>query len=472
MEEPIFTVLAIDDDHTQLEMLKVFADTIEFPKIKYLSAETAEKGLKLAQKHTVDLVLTDYRLPDLSGLEVLQRIKQANPLISVVVMTAFENAREAVHILHGGGDDYLVKPTKKNEIEHLLVRLFEQKSTLHENQIIDREIKEECGDFPIIYKSSLMQSVLNLVSRSARSKATVLVTGESGTGKELLAKLIHQSSDRREQPFVTINIAALPESLMESEIFGYVKGAFTGADQDRMGRFEEANGGTIFIDEVGEIPPSIQVKLLRTLQFGQVQRVGENSTRELDVRIIAATSRDLENMVKEGSFRSDLYWRINVLTIKIPPLRARKEDIPILIDYFIEIFNKKNGRSIRGITREALDRLMGHTFPGNVRELENIIERAIIMTRGSVISIRDLTMQNDMEAAEDRETAAFSGLTDFMSGKNYEKQMKLFESQLISKALEEAGGNQSRAARTLEITERRLRSRLEILNLQKPGQKT
>ena len=468
MEAAPFTILAIDDDNTQLELLKVFTESIDFPKIKYLSAETGEKGLQLIRKRSVDLVLTDYRLPDLSGMEVLEQIKQENPLISVVVMTAFENARDAVHILKGGGDDYLVKPTKKQDIEHLVVRLFEQKSIIRENQRVDEEIREDFGNYPIIYKSPLMLSILNLVSRSAGSDTTVLVTGESGTGKELLAKLIHQAGKRKEKPFVTVNIAALPESLMESELFGYVKGAFTGADQDRKGRFEEADGGTIFIDEVGEIPPTIQVKLLRTLQFGQIQRVGENTTRDLDVRIITATNRDLKHMVNEGSFRSDLFWRINVIHINLPPLRERKEDIPLLVDHFIQKFNAKNERSIQGISREALDRIMRHTFPGNVRELENIIERSIIMTRSNIISLRDLTVLEDNEQAGCSEFSDHTPLPD----RSYEEQMHSFEIELLSKALNHTEGNRSLAARNLGISERRFRSRLEILGMDKEDSKS
>lgn len=461
MDTSQFTLLAIDDDPTQLELLRVFCSGLDYPQTEFIGAATAEEGYKLLKERTVDLVLSDYRLPDHTGLEVLEHIKNHNPLISVVIMTAFESVNDAVEILQKGGDDYLIKPTRKQDIEHLLVRIFELQSIERENQVVDEEIHSHFEHLPLVYRSEAIQNVLNVVARSARSNATVLITGESGTGKELIARLIHQTSLRSEKPFVTVNIAALPESLMEGELFGHVKGAYTGADQDRMGRFEEADGGTLFIDEIGEVPPPIQVKLLRAIQFGQVQRIGENLTRELDVRIIGATNRDLERMVEEHEFRSDLYWRMNVVHIHIPPLRARKSDISELSRHFIERFNAKNKLSIQGISREALDQLMRYNFPGNVRELENIIERAIIMARGAQIT------RSDLQLPDTGRSGAAGGGRD-ATDESYQQQMNAFETRLISTVLDEADGNQSAAARRLQITERRLRSRMEILGIKKP----
>ncbi|HDQ14959.1 MAG TPA: sigma-54-dependent Fis family transcriptional regulator [Sediminispirochaeta sp.] len=462
------TVLAIDDDPTQLELLRTIIESIEFPHVEYLSSETAEAGLQLVEEHTVDLILSDYRLPDRSGLEVLEEVKKRNPLISVVVMTAFESSQDAVEILKKGGDDYLVKPTKKSEIEHLIVRVFEQRSITRENRTVHEAIDQSFDYLPIVYRSQKMRNLLNLVSRSAQSDATVLLTGESGTGKELLARLIHQSGPRKKRPFVTVNIAALPESLMESELFGHVKGAFTGAVNDRIGRFEEADGGSLFIDEVGDIPPSIQVKLLRIIQFGQLQRIGENTTRELDVRIIAATNRDLEDMVAQGSFRADLFWRLNVIHIPIPPLRERKEDILALTDHFVEHFSKKNQRSIRGLSREALDKLMSYPFPGNVRELENIIERATIMSRGELISRENLHLQEREASVQKCEDELIETLE---TGEiDMEWRLRQLESALIKKSLKASEGNQSEAARRLGISERKLRSRMKILQIKNPKQ--
>jgi transcriptional regulator with GAF, ATPase, and Fis domain len=306
-----------------------------------------------------------------------------------------------------------------------------------------------------------MKNVLNLIARSAESNSTVIVTGESGTGKELIARLIHRTSFRKEKPFVTVNIAALPETLLESELFGYVKGSFTGADHDRMGQFEEADGGTLFIDEVGDIPMSVQVKLLRVIQFGQLRRVGENRTRTIDVRIIAATSRDLEKMIKENRFRGDLYWRLNVINLHLPPLRDRKIEIPALVDFFIARYNEKNLKTVEGISREALDRLMVHHFPGNIRELENIIERAVIFCRGRQLHSSDISLSHSVDSEKNE-------FGEDSSPEDYDGQIRRLEKRLIESSLELAQGNQSEAARRLNITERRLRSRMEILGLRRP----
>jgi transcriptional regulator with GAF, ATPase, and Fis domain len=287
----------------------------------------------------------------------------------------------------------------------------------------------------------------------------VLISGESGTGKELIARMVHRTSKRSDTPFVTVNISALPESLVESELFGHRRGSFTGASEDRTGRFEEANRGTIFIDEVGEITPALQVKLLRIIQFGEVERIGENAPRKLDVRIVAATHRDLADMVEHRLFRADLYYRLNVIPIHVPPLRERREDIPALVDAFIARFNARHGREIEGISREALDLLVRQAFPGNVRELENLIERAVVLSRSQTLLQRDFP---DIAMA----AGADAGTAEIPEGGAFDERLRRFAAGLISAALRRAEGNQSKAARALGISERHLRSRMEKLGLQ------
>ena len=333
----------------------------------------------------------------------------------------------------------------------MVLRIYEKGILIREAFLPPSEGKESSPEVAgIIYRGKKMAQVMQTAARCAESDATVLVYGESGTGKELVARFIHERSFRRNKPFIVVNISALAESLAESELFGHKKGAFTGADTERLGRFEMAHGGTLFIDEIGEIPLAIQVKLLRAIQFGTIERLGENMPRQLDVRIIAATNQDLTKLVKQGHFRKDLYYRINVITLELPPLRQRKEDIPALVNHFISIFNQRNHRNVQGFSREAMNRLMRHDFPGNVRELENIVERAVVLCRGDIIFERDLPPLNDNALWDDNK-------------KDYEEQMANFERKLLEEALAESNGNKSAAARALGISERHLRSRLERL---------
>jgi DNA-binding NtrC family response regulator len=449
------TLLVIDDDETQIERLRVITASLEYPSVEYLSAMGVQEGLKLASETVIDLVLSDLRLLDGSGFDVLRGIKALNPMISVVVMTAYVDAREAVLLLKEGADDYLIKPTRTEDIERLLIRVNERTALLHEALLPPVEGPAASpAAAGIFYRSETMAEAMSVAARAATSAATVLLSGESGTGKELVARFIHERSSRRGS-FVAVNLSAFPESLAESELFGHSRGAFTGATADRMGRFEEADGGTLFLDEIGEITPLLQIKLLRVLQFGQIERIGENAVRDLDVRIVAATNRDLAALVETGKFRRDLYYRLNVIEIKIPPLRERKEDIGILVDYFIKRFRERDGRDLRGITREAFDNLSKRFFPGNVRELENIIERASVLCRGNFIRTEDLPY----EPGTDRSNASDSGIYS-----NYDKAMRDFELGLIGRALDKTKGNKSAAARDLGISERHLRSCLKRLD--------
>ncbi len=450
-----FSILVIDDEEAQLQSLKSY---LERRNYDVYTASTGEEGYKIAQNYTIDLVLTDFRMPEWNGFVVLRKIKELNPEIDIVVITAYGSLEDAVEIMKAGAYDYLTKPIDLDELENLISRVREKRLLVAENKLLKQQLKEKFRFDSIVSQSGEIEEVLNIAGRVANSKASVLIRGESGTGKELIARAIHYTSPRGERAFTVVNVAALPENLIESELFGHEKGAFTGANQKRIGKFEQADGGTIFIDEVGDIPLPVQVKLLRTLQFGEIERIGSNETVKVDVRIIAATHQPLEEMIQEKKFRDDLYYRLNVVTIHIPALRQRKTDIPILVEYFIKKYAEENRKEIKGVSREVMDHLMKYNFPGNVRELENIIERAIVMCRGDYITQNDLPGQMQMITEK-------SILDPYNFEGGYQKKVRAFEKEIIKKALEQTNGNKSAAARLLNITERHLRSRLDILDM-------
>lgn len=448
------SILVIDDEDSQLQSLKTFLSKREY---KVYTASDGETGLKTARENLIEVVLTDFKMPGWDGLTVLKNIKALNPEIDVVVMTAFGTIESAVNLMKEGAFDYLTKPIDLDELENILSRIKERRYLISENRLLKEQLQDKFKFESIISRSKPMDLVLSTASRVAQTKSTVLIRGESGTGKELIAKAIHFASPRKNQPFITVNVASLSENLLESELFGHEKGSFTGAINQRIGRFEEANGGTIFIDEVGDIPLAIQVKLLRAIQFGEVQRIGSNSTFKTDVRIIAATHRDLEEMIKRNEFREDLFYRLNVVTINLPQLRHRKDDIQLLVDHFVQKYSTSIGKKVDGISKEALDQLIKYDFPGNIRELENMIERAIVLTRSEIITKDDLPFSIN----EKSNNRAFN---PYDLDDNYETKMKLFEKTMITEALNRTNGNKSAAARILGITERHLRSRLERLD--------
>jgi len=448
-----FHILVIDDEAAQRDAIAGFL------RKKGFSVHTAANGTAgvefVADTH-VDLVLTDFRMPDITGEEVLVAVREINPAIPVIVITAFGSVESAVGIMKQGAFDYVQKPVDLDELLLTIERAREHSFLVSENKLLREQLAERFSFSNIISLSDEMESVLNTAGRVAASMASVLVRGESGTGKELIARAIHQASDRADKPFVVINCAALPESLFESELFGHEKGAFTGADRQRIGKFEQADGGTLFIDEVGDIPLPIQVKLLRALQFGQIERVGGTETLDLNVRIVAATNRDLEDMMQNGSFREDLYYRLNVVTITIPPLRERRADVAPLVQEFIRKYAETNNSAVRSVSAEAMDMLMRHSFPGNVRELENIIQRAVVLSRGDTITTKDLPPAIGKLQAETH-TGPHS---DLLSVGDLNERIEMLERALIEKALEESGGNQVKAAELLHISERTLRYKL------------
>ncbi len=448
-----FSVILIDDEEAQIQSLKSFLTKRNY---NVFTSNDGEKALKIAQENTIDIVLTDFQMPGWDGLTVLREMKNLNPEIDVVVMTAFGTIESAVQIMKAGAFDYLIKPIDLDELETILNRIKERKHLLSENKFLKEQLQDKFRFESMITQSAIMENVLSTAGRVASSKASVLIRGESGTGKELIAKAIHFASPRKEKQFITVNVASLSENLLESELFGHEKGSFTGAISQRIGRFEEANGGTIFIDEVGEIPLPIQVKLLRTIQFGEFQRIGSNQTEKTDVRILAATHRNLEEMMKNGLFREDLFYRLNVVTVQLPALRQRKEDIPILVDHFIKRFAGDLGKDVTGISREALDQLIKYNFPGNIRELENVIQRAVVLARENLITTSDLPLLSELKENDKKYDPL--NLDD-----NYDSKMKEFELAMINEALKRTNGNKSAAARIRGIRERHLRSRLERL---------
>ncbi len=448
------SILVVEDGKSQREMLR---DFLKDEGHEVLDAENGEKALEQVKVNYFDLLLLDYRMPGIDGMKVLDEVKHINPEIDVIMMTAYGTIETAVNAMKAGAADYITKPIELQELLILIERISERRVLLKENEILREELRGKgVTTEQIICQSSAMHEVINLAGRVANTRTTVLIQGESGTGKELLAKLIHTLSPRSEKPIITANCAALPESLLESELFGHEKGAFTGASRRRIGRFEEADGGTLFLDEIGEIPLSVQVKLLRFLQEREFERVGGNQTIGSDVRIISATNQDLEAKVKKGDFREDLFYRLNVIAITIPPLRERKEDLPPLIDHFLMRFATENGKEIKGINPEAKDLLLKYDYPGNVRELENIIERAVVITRGSIISESDLPFSRSFFLIDQKGAGTRGTLKE---------SIESLERQMVHQAMGETDNHQTKAATLLGISERMLRYKLKKYGL-------
>ena len=445
-----FHVMVVDDEPTQLEFVGGFLRKAGF---EVVLMDSAAQALERFRKEPFDLVLTDQRMPEMSGLELLKQCRAAAPEVNVIIMTAYGSIETAVSAMKEGATDYLTKPLNLEELLLRIERVRHSHRLVRENSELREALQERHRIEGIIGESGQMQEVLDLVRRVAPSDATVLLRGESGTGKELIAKAIHYASARRKGPLVKVNCAALPETLLESELFGHEKGSFTGAFAMRKGRFEVADGGTLFLDEIGDLPAHLQAKLLRVLQEKEFERVGSNRAITSDVRIITATHRDLEQLMRDGSFREDLYYRLNVVTIILPPLRDRRQDLPALIDHFLRKFTEKNGKTIQGFSREARDALLRYDYPGNVRELENLVERATVLTRDDVIELGELplTIKETRPGTDDQ-----TNLSAVVEG---------MERRMIVDALDAADGVQTKAAENLGISERALRYKLRKYGL-------
>jgi DNA-binding NtrC family response regulator len=444
------TILVVDDEPAQRELLGGFLAK------RGWSVELAAGGMEalaLLRRTPVDLVLADYRMPDLSGLELLKASQRLNPEVPVVLITAYGSIASAVEAMKAGAYDYLTKPIELDELAHLVHRIAERRQLLAEVQELRTQLRERFRVEGIVGDSSQMQEVLSLVARVAPTPSTVLIRGESGTGKELIAKAIHYNSPRHDRPFVKVNVSALPETLLESELFGHEKGAFTGATERRIGRFEAADGGTLFLDEIGDLPAALQVKLLRVLQEREIERLGSQRPIAVDIRILAATNQDLERAMRERRFREDLYYRLNVFPIVLPPLRERREDLPLLIEFLLQKFAVRLGKPVMALSHQAMDVLMRYDYPGNVRELENILERAIILARHEAIYVEDLPLHLHESPPEDaRETPTGQA--------SLPEVLHAIEQQMLRRALERHGGVQTRAAAELGISERVLRYKL------------
>ena len=449
-------ILVIDDDES---LRRVLEYNLAQEGYAVLAAGSGEQGLELLKREGADLVVTDVRMPEMDGLQVLEGARKVDPNIQVIIITAFGTIEMAVEAMKAGAFHYISKPFNRDELKLTIKKALQLKELERENVALRQELKERTGLDAIIADSPQMKAILEMVERVAPTETTVLILGESGTGKELIARAIHANSPRAGGPFVAVNCAAIPENLLESELFGHVRGAFTGAIRDRVGKFEAAEGGTVFLDEIGEMRPELQVKILRCLEERVVERVGDNTLIRVDVRVLAATNKDLTKAIQAGEFREDLYYRLNVVPLHIPPLRERREDIRPLAQHFL----KRLGASPRlTIAPDAFRTLDTYDWPGNVRELENALERAMIFHRGDVITLADLP--EAIRAPKAREAAALP-----MSLPEAGLSLEEVEKELILRALQKHDWNQSRAARYLGITRHTLLYRIEKHNIVRPG---
>jgi DNA-binding NtrC family response regulator len=450
------TLLIIEDEAKMRRLLELNLSEDGFT---VYTAADAEAGLNTLRQEKIDLVVTDLKLPGMNGLELLQAVKRTNATIPVVVMTAYGTVETAVEAMKAGASDYLLKPFALEEMKLILRKELDFHRLREENRSLREALGERYQFRNIVARSPKMQEVLATVERVAPTHSTVLLGGESGVGKDLIARAIHEHSRRAAGPFIKINCTAIPENLLESELFGYERGAFTGANTSKPGRFELADKGTIFLDEIGDVPGSIQVKLLHVLQDRQFERLGGTKTLKVDVRVIAATNQDLRAALEQGTFRQDLYYRLNVVPISIPPLRERKEEIPYLVDYFIARFARESDKPLTGITPAALKLLMDFHWPGNVRELENIIERATALSTGTVIDTVDIRL----DISPPRPATPLAGESTPFPPEGM--TLEQFEDEIIREALRRAGGNKSQAARLLGLSRNALRYRLSKLGV-------
>jgi two-component system NtrC family response regulator len=438
------SILIVEDEDSQRSLL---SGLLKKEGYAIGEAGNGSDALDAFKKDVFELVLLDYKLPDTDGLALLKKFKEINPEVEIIMVTAFGSIENAVGALTAGASEYLTKPIDLDDLLFKIKKTEEKTYLVRENRVLKETLKDRFKSENFVYQSEKMHEVASLIVRIATTDSTCIINGESGVGKEVVVDLLHSLSDRKDNPLIKVNCAAIPETLLESELFGYEKGAFTGAYQRKIGKFEMANKGTIFLDEIGDIPLVLQSKLLRVLQEREIERLGGVHTVKVDVRIITATNKNLDEEVKKGAFREDLYYRLNVVNIRVPPLRERKEDILLLIDFFLKKYNARHKKNVKGLTREVRDMLMKYDYPGNVRELENITERAVVLTRGDYISKEDLP--------------AFSGETKDLLEKNMKETVETIERNMILDALISAEWVQTKAASILGLSERMLRYKIK-----------
>ncbi|MGH9398632.1 MAG: sigma-54-dependent transcriptional regulator [Terriglobia bacterium] len=450
-------ILVVDDDQS---LRRVFEVQLEQEGYAVASATSAQQALSMLQVQSYDLVITDLRMPEVSGIALLKQIRSEYPETIIIILTAFGSVETAVEAMKAGAYDYLTKPVHPDEMSLVVHRALEHVRLVKEIRVLRASLNEKYGFGNILGHSDALLQALDTAARAARTHSTVLIRGETGTGKELLAKAIHFNSSRKDKPLITINCAAIPKELLESELFGHRKGAFTGAVADKKGKIELADGGTLFLDEIGEMPLELQVKVLRLIQEGEIEKVGSETRNKVDVRIIAATHRDLQAMIEDGTFREDLYYRLAVIPLTLPPLRERPEDIPELVQHFFCRSKQKNGRPELVLPTALLPYFGQYRWAGNVRELENVVERVVVLARDEEVALQDLPAflrrdRGDMEALE-------IGLPP------QGISLEAIEKELILKTLEKCGWNQTRAARYLDISRKTLIYRMERHGIRKP----
>ena len=455
-------VLVVDDEKSMRDLLSI---TLEKEGYDVLTAAGGEAAIEALRRDATDAVITDLRMPKVDGLQVLRAAKEISPDVAVIVITAVASTETAVEAMKLGAYDYITKPFKLDEVSLIVRNALERKRLRDENLYLRKQLETQHRFENIIGKSGRILEVFDTIRKISDSPSTAMITGESGTGKELVARAIHFNSLRRDKPFVSVNCGAIPEGLMESELFGHVRGAFTGAVSNKIGLFSAGEGGTLFLDEITEIPPLLQVKLLRAIQTREIRRVGDTKDMKTDVRLIAASNRNLEDAVKDGILREDLYYRLNVIPIQLPPLRERREDIPLLVAHFLQKFGKDLGKQARGVAPEAMIVLERYHWPGNIRELENVLERAIVLGAGDVLGIESLpeTLRRErpvkgMEAVELPE-----------DGLDLEATLDTIERGYLQRALDRTGGVQTKAAELLKMTFRQFRYKLQKHSLVRKG---